>query len=443
MITKRKRSVVGFIAAICGLAVTAAILVGGFAKIAKEDRQNRTALESVYRSGFYDFKTGVDNLEMNLSKLLVSSEGSESAMLASDAYLYSQTAVSGLSVLPIDNEVYYKTSKLINQVGDMCNCYGRALGKGEPCGQYEENIERVYGATLRLKNAVNDISEGWTDDYRIINGRLDDFAPLNLSAGGDTKENTFEYPEIIYDGPFSDATEKKCFLGLEKLKEIDDTRAVEVVKELFGEYGISDVRVVGESAEPEAFVVEATLRGRDVFITVSKQGGKIINYDSGFTVKISRMSEEVAKEKAVMHAKRMGYDGLTPVWYNSYEGVAYVNLAPVMDGVVYYTDLVKVKVGLDNGKLIGIEAMGYCAYHHERQPVFNVSENTAINVVSKKLAIKDVHKALIPLRGKEIFCYEIYGSYNGLDYLVYVDAISGRQINVMRVINNYQGQMVV
>lgn len=438
---RERKSVVGFLAAIFGLMVLSTVLIGGIMLSEKQNSSNRVALENLYRSGFSDFKTGVDNMEMNLSKLLVTTEDCESCELAHSAYLSSQTAILGLSVLPIESETYHKTSKLINQVGDLCNCYGQALSRKENADAYAENFDKVYQATSKLKTAVDGISEDMLRaDYRIINGKLDDFSPLNLK---DTKQNTFEYPEIIYDGPFSDATEKKCFLGLMNMKEIDMDDAVRTVNDLFGEYGISSVKVVGESDQPDAYVIEAKMRGRDVFITVSKQGGKVVGYDSGFTVRVSRLSEEVAKQKAIVYAQNFGYGDMTPVWYNSYEGVAYVNLAPKIDDIVYYTDLVKVKVGLDNGKLIGLEAMGYCAYHHERQPKFNVSENTAINQVSKKLSIKNVRKALIPLRGKEIFCYEVYASYNDLDYLVYIDAVSGKQVNIMRVIDDYQGKMVI
>jgi len=438
----RKRSYFGFVSIICGLAVALGVLVGGFGITAIESRQNRLALENLYKSGFYDFRTAVDNMEMNLSKLMVSSASNETANLAFDTYLSSQTAVSGLSVLPVENEVYFKTSKLINQVGDMCNCYSMAIGRGEDCSTFENNIERVYDVTNRLKGAVDDIAEGWNNDYRIINGKLDDFAPLNLSSK-DTKENTFEYPEIIYDGPFSDVEGEECFEGLEGLKEIDEKDAIDRVNDLFAEYGIHDLKVVGEGTSPASFIIEGTLRRNDVFITISKKGGKVINYDSGASVKIVKINEEQAKERALKHAENMGYEGLSPVWYNAYEGVAYVNLVPKIDDVVYYTDLIKVKVGLDNGKLIGLEAMGYCSCHKDRVPTFNVSRSTAISQVNKKLKIKNVQKALIPLRQSEYFCYEIYASYNGLDYFVYIDAISGKQINVMRVINNYQGQMVI
>lgn len=441
MIVRRKKSIVGLVSAICGLVVVTAALITGVAVVARDNTSNRTKIENMYKAGFYDLKTGVDNMEMNLSKLLVSREGSESAMLASDAYLSSQTAVSGLSVLPLDYEVYHKTSKLINQVGDLCNCYSRDLGHGADISAYEDNIEKLYKATARLKAAVEGISDGWTDDYRIINGRLDDFGPLNLQS--DTKENTFEYPEVIYDGPFSDTEGKKCFKGLDELKEITACQALQEVRRLFSDYGISREQIAGESYEPDCYIISGQIRGKDVYITLSKRGGKVLSYDTAFAVRVARMGKQAAQQKAEEYAAQLGYAGLKPVWYNSYEGVAYVNLAPEVDGVIYYTDLVKVKVGLDNGKLIGVEALGFCTNHCARTAVFNVSENTALNAISKKITVNNIRKALIPINGGEKFCYEIAGSYNGLDYFVYIDAITGKQINIMRVVNNYQGEMVI
>ena len=57
--------------------------------------------------------------------------------------------------------------------------------------------------------------------------------------------------------------------------------------------------------------------------------------------------------------------------------------------------------------------------------------------------MEKVSLAVIPDGETEKFCYEVYGSYKGLDYFVYVDAENGAQVDVLRVIDSGQGSMIM
>lgn len=63
--------------------------------------------------------------------------------------------------------------------------------------------------------------------------------------------------------------------------------------------------------------------------------------------------------------------------------------------------------------------------------------------MSDKIDISCVRLAVIPVDEKQVFCYEVAGSYKGLDYFVYVDAVSGKEVNILRVVDNKQGSMTM
>ena len=63
--------------------------------------------------------------------------------------------------------------------------------------------------------------------------------------------------------------------------------------------------------------------------------------------------------------------------------------------------------------------------------------------VSDKIKVYNVRLAVIPSGEKQIFCYEVAGSYNGLDYFVYVDAKTAKEVNILRVVDNKQGSMTM
>ena len=52
--------------------------------------------------------------------------------------------------------------------------------------------------------------------------------------------------------------------------------------------------------------------------------------------------------------ENVGYTGLEAVWVSINESIAYINFACVKDGIIYYPDLIKVKISLIDGSGIGL-----------------------------------------------------------------------------------------
>lgn len=149
------------------------------------------------------------------------------------------------------------------------------------------------------------------------------------------------------------------------------------------------------------------------------------------------------EEKAVEYMKNLGFSDLVAVWYNATDDVAVINLAPEVNGVIYYTDLVKVKTALPSGEIVGFECSGYCEKSKERTLSPAISEQAAMAKVSPKITVVSSRLCVIPVGEKEKFCYEFAGEYTGLDYFVYIDAVTGDEANILRVVDNEQGSMTM
>lgn len=202
-------------------------------------------------------------------------------------------------------------------------------------------------------------------------------------------------------------------------------------------------RILGESSYPETFEIAGRLGNLPVYASISKRGGMVINLFVNKTVAKIDLTEKDAEILAVEYAEHLGYKSLRPVWYNENAGIAYVNLAPEADGIVYYTDLVKVKIAMDDGTVMGLEATGYCLNHTDRTLSPVIDAETAESLVSDKLTVTSTRLCVIPDGENEAFCYEVAGTYKGLDYFVYVDAVRGEQVNILRVIDEGQGRLTI
>ncbi|MCH5163742.1 MAG: germination protein YpeB [Clostridiales bacterium] len=438
--TERKRgAIAAILAASLGFIVLIGCLLYGLFTIKADHTENLMKLESSYQNSFYELSEGVSSIESNLSKMMVSVSDTESALLAAENYRNAQAAIRGLSNLPMDRETTKSTAKFLNQVGDWSNSMSKAVASGADISSYREQVEDIYVYTAQLNSRITDMISLIKDDYLIIDNvgkeKLSNFDYNERSV-----DPSAEYPELIYDGPYSDAAKKDSFGELSALPEVSEVDAIKVLLDAFE--GIQGITRCGTGTSPKCYMFTGKIGETNIFAAVSVNGGKILSVNTDRTVTVARYNEDGVIRLAKKMAADLGYGDLTEVWYNEVDGIATVNLVPEVDGVICYTDLVKVKLGLD-GKFIGFEATGYCKCHKDRSLAPTMSASAAAQCVSDRLKISNIRLALVPKDSKEVLCYEVAATFKGLRYFVYVDAHNGNEVEIMRVTEQGgQGKMV-
>ncbi|MBR6788853.1 MAG: germination protein YpeB [Clostridia bacterium] len=389
-------------------------------------------LENDYKSALMDSLEAVSEMENDLAKLLVATDEKTGALIAVDAYKNAGIASEAVSRMPIDGYAHTDLMKYLNQVGEFCVSYVRVANSGNSVTAYDKQIEALYSCATNIRAQLAEATEkSGEKGYSIVkNIEAGDY--ISIGSG----EMQIEFPTVIYDGPFSDSDNKREWKGLPEV-EISEKEALALAREKLGIEG-SIVGVSGGDAV--MYEIEGVSDGNEAYASITKRGGIIA---SAF---INSAGTGVEKNEAITLAKKYAYelgycDCMTAVWYLESDGIAVVNLAPLTDGVIYYPDLVKIKIG--GGKLLGVEACGYCANHCQRKfPVARMTPDSARKCVSKKLAVDNVRLTVIPKGATEVLCYEIACHYKSLDYFVYVDAHNGATVEIFRVIDDEQGKMV-
>ena len=110
-----------------------------------------------------------------------------------------------------------------------------------------------------------------------------------------------------------------------------------------------------------------------------------------------------------------------------------------------YPDLIKAKIDLNDNIVIGWEASSYAFNHVEREDLIaQLSLSEARKLVSNNLTIENERLCVIPLDFKgETLAYEFSGNYQGFKYYLYIDAYTGNQVRVLRIIQTDQGELVM
>lgn len=417
-------------------------LMGGNQKMAT------TQMDAMYTKSFTELVDYVDNIDVNLSKVLVASDKGKQQKLLVKISEESALAESSLEDLPIRYEDKYYTVKFINQVGDYSKYLNNRLIDGYSISKDEYNtLQDLYEINVELKNNLIEINQ------EVMSGKsIKDLFKKSDSVGRSTfvemQSRAVDYPKLIYDGPFSDGLNNREVKGLKGV-EITKSQAEEQFKKYFADYKFSTIEVVGEtSGQYECYNVTAQDEfGVEVFAQISKKGGKIIEFSYPKKCEVGELAEEQCINYGLEFLSSLGIKNMTPVWSETNDRMLTVNYAYKQDGVIVYSDLIKLNICREKGQVFGLEAKGYYLNHTLRDiESAKISRETAIEKAGDNISIdvESARLALIPYgNSSEVLTYELSGEHNGATYFVYIDASTAREVEIFKVIETNDGNLLI
>ena len=180
------------------------------------------------------------------------------------------------------------------------------------------------------------------------------------------------------------------------------------------------------------------------FAQITKLGGKLLTLSSFSNNKENKVTKKEAIKIAEDFAKAQGLNNMECVWSDFAQGDIYLNLAPVKDEIVLYPDLIKVKVDLGTGNILGWEASSYYTNHVKRylkSP--NISKAVAEKQIESGFEIVETRLALSPIEYKEVLTFEVECTKNDDTYYFYYNAYDGNLENILKVIETDNGNLLM
>ena len=424
--------------------------------LVRKEQDSKQASENSYNMAFYSLVDYVENVETYLAKSLISSTPEHGAETLTNVWREANLAQSYLARLPIESQQLENTEKFLNQVSDYSYSLSRKNIYNESLSNEDlKNLKDLHNYSVELENTLNQLSEdinsGRIKWNELSNKGTVAFAQQVSTQTNDSfsnlEENFHEYSGLIYDGAFSEhitSSEKKGLTG----NDIDEETAKQKVAEFVGQENIKEIQSLGFSENatiPEYnFSVKTNLEN-DITISVSKKGGHIIYMNSNRTVNSEIISQEEANEKGKEFLNNKGLNNMKETYYLKQDGIVTINYAYTQNDVVVYSDLIKVKVALDNGEVLGIETTGYLNNHTQRDTSkVKISKEEAKKTLNKDLEISSEGLAIIPTEyNTEILCYEFKGKVDDREFLVYINAENGREEDILIITNTPNGTLTM
>lgn len=444
--------------------LTIAVIISLITYIVKSRKDYRTALENRYNLAFYELITSIQNAETYLAKAQISTSSKSGADTLSNVWREASVAQSCIAQLPLTSEELGNTVKFLNQVSDYSYMLAKKNMGGERLSSEDmSNIKQLYSYTVELENTLNQLATDFQDNRMKWKDLTDtDTIQYTTSVSSITVQNfqnldanLHEYSGLIYDGAFSEHLNNVEKLGLTG-EEIDEEKAKQIAKDFYSFLDVKEIEAVSysENADIPSYDVTVVLNhekqkeGRKANITISKKGGHIVSTNYNKNVETELLSQEEANAKGKEFLKNHGYENMKETYNLKENGIMTINYAATQiteDGreVIMYPDLIKLKIALDDGSVLGLEATGYLNTHTQRDlnEIF-ISEEEAQTILNEEVEILSSGLAVIPTKWKtEILCYEFKGRVEGNDFLVYINAQTGKEEDVLLIINTPNGTL--
>lgn len=419
----------------------------------KKSNDYRQLVENNFNEAFYDLIEYVNNTEKLLAKATISNSSIHSAKILSTIWRTATLAQTNLSRIPIETKELENTQKFLNQVGDYCFSLSRKSFNEEELSQEElDKLTELHKYSIELENTINQLEADlfsrnirWEELQKKVGKEIEN-GDKNISQNSFSgiEEDLHQYTGLIYDGAFSESQSEFKGLGLTG-DDIDEATAEKIATNFIGEDKLSKIYKVSESEEGkiQCYGFEGKYKNEESFsISISKKGGHIVSMNCNRNVMQNLISEQDAIKCGTEFLNNREYKNMKETYYMKENNLITVNYAYMQDNTIIYPDLVKVKIALDNGEILGIEATNYLNSHIENRNLQSVKieKEEALKLINSNVEIKAIDLAVIPTEWKsEILCWEIKGNAENNDFLVYINAENGKEEDILMIVNTPNG----
>ncbi|HHU32873.1 MAG: germination protein YpeB [Zhaonellaceae bacterium] len=426
------------------------------------ERTNRevmaNALEADYQREFYNLVSHVEQTRVLLGKSLASGSPRHNILYLTEIWNRASDASVSLAQLPLTDINTSASRKFLTQLGDYAYSLAHAEANGRELTEQDyQNLEDFYDELGKFSEDLHEMaSRVYDDNYRFTDSMLRRGMRTAIAANDhlsnfvDIERRLQGLPSLIYDGPFSDhleLIEPRGLTGSQISQASAESKAKEFLeksrKQGYVEVGSADQ--VNGKIKAYSFTFDPQNSGGLITIDISKKGGHPITMLNSRPVENVVLSQEEASRKGKEFLESLGYKNMVETYTVRQQNSQVISYAYQQDEVIIYPDLIKLKIALDNGEIIGFESFGYLMAHHERElPEPELTPEEAKAKVNSRVQVEGIRKAVIPmLNGKEAFTYEINGKLNGEQYLIYINALTGDEENILQVVSQPEGKLAI
>lgn len=451
----RKRWIIA--PSILGLALLISIAWGYREYQTRKDLE--ITLDNYYQRIFFDVKKHVENVQTNLSKAMVANSSEQNILLLSQIMNEAYFAQDKLAQMPVPQSDIANTQKFLNQAADYSYYLIQTHLEGVPLtNEQRGQLANLRDNSAKFNEELAQLQSNLAGQNFVI-GSMSNQQANKIEEGNENvfqttlvniDQNMAKIPTLIYDGPFADEMVNREPVKLPGDK-ISKEEGKKIAQDFFGQDKVSNITAFEEGENIDKVVIPSYTYSMDLnnsstelsaYIGISKQGGHIIWMRYPRSISEEKLSIDEAAEKAKEFLEEKGFENMELNYYQKYNGGVLFNYVLTEGDVTIYPDLIKVKVALDNGEIIGYDAAAYYTSHKEREiPEPQLTLEEARDKLKEGFEVNSSRLAIIPKGKNEVLCYEFKGTYMNDEFIIYINAEDGKEEDVLQLVINENGTL--
>jgi spore germination protein len=400
--------------------------------------------ENQYQRAFHDLTYHVEQLHQQLGNTLAVNSTSQSYHRKGlvNVWRLTSQAQNEISQLPLTLLPFNEAEDFLSRIANFAyKTAVRDLSK-QPLTQDEFNtMKTLYAKSEEIsKDLIGMQKEVLANNLRWMD------VEIALASEQSNNDNTIidgfktvdkkvsEYPEINW-GPTVSSMYQKRTINMLSGKMVTP----EDIKQLAAKFTnapVTDIRVTENGKGTEYASYSATVidgnKDKKLQMDFTQKGGKLIWFMNPRDIGEKKVDLDQAKASSDSFLDKHGFAGMKAISYDLFNNTGTFTYVSVQSGVLIYPDKLTVKIALDNGEPVGLQANDYVYEHHKRKlPSPIISKAEARNALNPELKVESEQLALIDNElGEEVLCYEYTGQINGGLYRVYINSETGLEESI-------------
>lgn len=414
-----------------------------------QEHQEKNAIliqaENTYQRAFHELSYHVDLLHDKIgSSLAMNSKDRLSPQLV-EIWRLTSEAHSNVGQLPLSLLPFNKTEEFLSNIGDFTYRVAVRDLEQDPLSDQEiSSLENLYKQAEEIRDELREVQ------YIVLNNNLrwmdvqlalatqDEQADNTIIDGFKTVEEKVEgYAEGNVDTFIGDHSPKEHEYIFLNDKKMTEEEILNRSKEIFNVDNESELVISksGEGSDVPLYSVSYKNDQKNAYMDMTEQGGHPITILVDRPLNDKQLSLNDGLQEAEKYLEKYDFENMELFQSREYNNIGVYSFLYHVDDVRVHSDSVEVKVGLDNGDILGFSGRNYFMNHRERDiPTPNISEEDATDKVNQSVDIQEANLAIIDNDlGEEVLTYEFLGTLNDETYRIFINAIDGTEEKVEKL----------
>jgi len=433
----------------------AALLFVGAIVWGYQEHQEKNAIliktENQYQRAFHDLTNHLGRLQDELGQTLAVSSVSHSAQRKGLVKVWRLTgnAQNEVNQLPLAMLPFNKASEFLSRVSDFAyRTAMRDLAKQPLTADEIKTMKSLYAKASdlnsdlgRIQNAVLSDHLRWTDVEVAMAGKSEPSGNTIIDGFKAMDKKIGSYPENDW-GPSGLSAHRArsvhMLSGADATPDDIRRKAEQFLSATKGIGAVKSLNVTANGQKTDMPSYTATAKGaggETIQLDYTRKGGELLWYMDPRPVNGRRLDFAAARTQASDFLVRHNYRDMTPVTYDEYDHVAVFTFVGLKDNVRIYPDKLTVRVALDNGEAVGLQAADH-VFAPKKLPDLTpkIGKEEAAKSLHPDFRTESYSLAVIENELKEpVLCHEFTGTVNGGKYRIYFNAATGEEETVEKI----------